>query len=136
MEGFEIGLTVLILVALIWFCRVRTKSHREFLEKNRKLREPFLVKVDSPFEGGCSDSKEIADLTQRADLMIKIRSRAEVWNISRSRIAKVSLESESRIDALFDGEIDKFSIDQLKRIDSEVKATVIMEGERLWSSTQ
>jgi predicted XRE-type DNA-binding protein len=57
--------------------------------------------------------EEAADLKTRADLMLELREfmRSQQWTLDRA----VSLfdESESRIGDLMNGEIDRFTVEQL-----------------------
>lgn len=144
MEGYVIGLIIgsgvllfavvfVLCFASVFVYRTRSESYKAYKE-GRGSRK--VVRASSPFDADDTRPEEAIDLAQRADLMIRIRGRSEVWGISRSRIAEISQIPESRVDALFNGEIEKFTVDQLKAIDLNLKAHVIMEGEKSWSSTQ
>jgi len=73
---------------------------------------------DSVFDALADTPAESANLTARADLLLAIRERVKVWNVTQEDAAARLGLTRPRLNDLMRGKLDKFSLDALVNIAS------------------
>lgn len=91
------------------WCRA---SHSQELDGTTKNMETF----DSVFDALADTPAESANMTARADLLLAIRERAKVWNVTQEDAAARLGLTRPRLNDLMRGKLDKFSLDALVNI--------------------
>ena len=71
---------------------------------------------DSVFDALADTPAEAANMTARADLLLAIRERVKVWNLTQAEAAKRLGVTRPRLNDLMRGKLDKFSLDALFNI--------------------
>lgn len=73
---------------------------------------------DSVFDALADTPAESANVTARADLLLAIRERVKVWNVTQEDAAARLGLTRPRLNDLMRGKLDKFSLDALVNIAS------------------
>ena len=73
---------------------------------------------DSVFDALADASAESVNMTARADLLLAIRERVKVWNVTQEDAAARLGLTRPRLNDLMRGKLDKFSLDALVNIAS------------------
>ena len=73
---------------------------------------------DSVFDALADTQAESANMTARADLLLAMRERVKVWNITQEDAAARLGLTRPRLNDLLRGKLDKFSLDALVNIAS------------------
>lgn len=73
---------------------------------------------ESVFDALADTPAESANMTARADLLLAIRERVKVWNITQEDAAERLGLTRPRLNDLMRGKLDKFSLDALVNIAS------------------
>ena len=71
---------------------------------------------DNVFDALADTSAEAANLSARADVLIKIRERVRQWDVSQEKAADRLGLTRPRLNDLMRGKLDKFSLDALINI--------------------
>ena len=73
---------------------------------------------DSVFDALADTPAESANMTARADLLLAIRERVKVWNVTQEDAAARLGLTRPRLNDLMRGKLDKFSLDALVNVAS------------------
>lgn len=71
---------------------------------------------DSVFDALADTPAESANMTARADLLLAIRERIKVWDLTQEEAAARLGVTRPRLNDLMRGKLDKFSLDALVNI--------------------
>jgi predicted XRE-type DNA-binding protein len=77
-----------------------------------------------------SDPAEVASLTARSELMIAIIKTVNAWNVGRADAARRIGIPRKRLNDLYKGHIDEFSLDDLVKLASQIGLSVKLDVTR------